>query len=54
MLTCGGLSQQFSIPEHVAMSAFTAEYLRHAGEHLRILGNAFFVAKCVILKFFSS
>ncbi|KAM3727299.1 FAD-dependent oxidoreductase domain-containing protein [Dirofilaria immitis] len=39
MLTCGGISQQFSIPEHVTMSAFAAEYLRHAGEHLRILDN---------------
>uniref|UniRef100_A0A915Q506 FAD-dependent oxidoreductase domain-containing protein 1 n=1 Tax=Setaria digitata TaxID=48799 RepID=A0A915Q506_9BILA len=39
MLTCGGISQQFSVPEHVTMSAFAAEYLRHAGEHLRILDN---------------
>lgn len=39
MLTCGGISQQFSVPEHVIMSAFAAEYLRHAGEHLRILGR---------------
>lgn len=39
MLTCGGLSQQFSVPEHVAMSSFTAEFLRHAGEHLQILDN---------------
>ncbi|VDN08296.1 unnamed protein product [Thelazia callipaeda] len=39
MLACGGISQQFSIPEHVTMSGFSAEYLRHAGEHLRILDN---------------
>lgn len=38
MLSTGGISQQFSIPEHVEMSLFTAEFLRHAGEHLRILG----------------
>ncbi|EYC08778.1 hypothetical protein Y032_0064g3524 [Ancylostoma ceylanicum] len=37
MLSTGGISQQFSIPEHVEMSLFTAEFLRHAGEHLRIL-----------------
>ncbi|XGW16336.1 hypothetical protein V3C99_001641 [Haemonchus contortus] len=40
MLSTGGLSQQFSIPEHIEMSLFTAEFLRHAGEHLRILDNA--------------
>ncbi|KAK6049561.1 FAD dependent oxidoreductase [Cooperia oncophora] len=40
MLSTGGISQQFSIPEHVEMSLFTAEFLRHAGEHLRILDNA--------------
>ncbi|VDL72776.1 unnamed protein product [Nippostrongylus brasiliensis] len=40
MLSTGGISQQFSIPEHIEMSLFTAEFLRHAGEHLRILDNA--------------
>lgn len=39
MLSCGGVSQQFSIPEHIEMSLFTTEFLRHAGEHLRILDN---------------
>ncbi|ETN85165.1 hypothetical protein RB195_021643 [Necator americanus] len=39
MLSTGGISQQFSIPEHIEMSMFTAEFLRHAGEHLRILDN---------------
>ncbi|KAE9419395.1 hypothetical protein Angca_003329, partial [Angiostrongylus cantonensis] len=40
MLSVGAISQQFSIPEHIEMSLFTAEFLRHAGEHLRILDNA--------------
>lgn len=39
MLSYGGISQQFSIPEHIEMSMFTAEFLRHSGEHLRILGK---------------
>uniref|UniRef100_A0A158R5J2 FAD-dependent oxidoreductase domain-containing protein 1 n=1 Tax=Syphacia muris TaxID=451379 RepID=A0A158R5J2_9BILA len=39
MLSYGGISQQFSIPEHIEMSMFTAEFLRHSGEHLRILDN---------------
>lgn len=38
MLSTGGITQQFSIPEFVDMSLFTTEFLRHAGEHLRILG----------------
>jgi hypothetical protein len=39
MLSCGAVSQQFSIPEFVDMSLFSAEFLRHAGEHLKIEGN---------------
>lgn len=39
MLSCGGISQQYSTPEHVEMSLFTTEFLRHTGEHLRILGT---------------
>ncbi|VDD87417.1 unnamed protein product [Enterobius vermicularis] len=39
MLSCGGISQQYSTPEHVEMSLFTTEFLRHTGEHLRILDN---------------
>ncbi|KAK0404837.1 hypothetical protein QR680_017657 [Steinernema hermaphroditum] len=39
MLSTGAISQQFSVPEHIEMSLFTAEFLRHAGEHLRILDN---------------
>lgn len=38
MLGTGGISQQFSIPEHIEMSLFSAEFMRHAGEHLQILG----------------
>ncbi|EFO93823.1 hypothetical protein CRE_12628 [Caenorhabditis remanei] len=39
MLSTGGITQQFSIPEFVDMSLFTTEFLRHAGEHLRILDS---------------
>lgn len=39
MLSSGPITQQFSIPEFVDMSLFSAEFLRHAGEHLQILGN---------------
>ncbi|KHN87226.1 FAD-dependent oxidoreductase domain-containing protein 1 [Toxocara canis] len=39
MLSCGGITQQFCVPEHIEMSMFTTEFLRHAGEHLRILDN---------------
>ncbi|TKR81396.1 hypothetical protein L596_015270 [Steinernema carpocapsae] len=39
MLSTGAISQQFSVPEHIEMSLFTSEFLRHAGEHLRILDN---------------
>lgn len=38
MLGTGAISQQFSSPELVNMSLFSAEFLRHAGEHLKILG----------------
>ena len=36
VLSAGGIRQQFSIPENVQMSMFTAEFLRNAGEWLRI------------------
>lgn len=36
VLSAGGIRQQFSIPENVQMSLFTAEFLRNAGEWLRI------------------
>lgn len=38
MLSLGGIRTQFAAPENVAMSLFTAEFLRNAGEHLRIYG----------------
>lgn len=38
MLGAGVVSQQFSSPELVEMALFSAEFLRHAGEHLKILG----------------
>ena len=41
MLSNGPITQQFSIPEFVEMSLFSAEFLRHAGEHLKILGKYF-------------
>ena len=43
MLSTGPLSQQFSLPEHVEMSQFTVEFLRHADKHLRILGLLTFI-----------
>ncbi|CAI4229323.1 unnamed protein product [Auanema sp. JU1783] len=39
MNSIGSFTQQFSIPEHIEMSLFSAEFLRHAGEHLQILDN---------------
>ncbi|KRZ20743.1 FAD-dependent oxidoreductase domain-containing protein 1 [Trichinella pseudospiralis] len=39
ILSPGGIWQQFSCPEKVQMSLFTAEFLRNANEHLRILEN---------------
>nr|CAD2133635.1 unnamed protein product [Meloidogyne enterolobii] len=39
MLGSGVVSQQFSIPEMVDLANFSAEFFRHAGEHLRILDN---------------
>lgn len=41
MLGTGAISQQFSTPEFVEMALFSAEFMRHAGEHLKILGNLF-------------
>ncbi|VDO92754.1 unnamed protein product [Soboliphyme baturini] len=39
VLSPGGIWQQFSDPVQVQMSLFTAEFLRNADEHLRILDN---------------
>ncbi|KAE9545976.1 hypothetical protein FO519_010811, partial [Halicephalobus sp. NKZ332] len=39
MLSNGAITQQFSVPEFVDMSLFSAEFLRHAGEHLKVLDN---------------
>uniref|UniRef100_A0A5S6QWA9 FAD-dependent oxidoreductase domain-containing protein 1 n=1 Tax=Trichuris muris TaxID=70415 RepID=A0A5S6QWA9_TRIMR len=39
LLAPGGLWQQFNNPEKVQMSLFTAEFLRNADEHLKILDN---------------
>jgi sarcosine oxidase len=35
----GGIRQQFSTPENIHMSAFTASFLRAAGEHLAVDGE---------------
>lgn len=42
MLGTGIISPQFANPEMVEMANFSAEFIRHAGEHLKILGNCFF------------
>lgn len=39
MLGSGVITQQFAVPEMIELAAFSAEFLRHAGEHLRILGK---------------
>uniref|UniRef100_A0A0K0FYA2 FAD-dependent oxidoreductase domain-containing protein 1 n=1 Tax=Strongyloides venezuelensis TaxID=75913 RepID=A0A0K0FYA2_STRVS len=39
MLDPGSITQQFSHKEFIEMSQFTAEFLRHAGEHLQILDS---------------
>lgn len=39
MLGSGVITQQFSIPEMVDLAMFSAEFIRHAGEHLKILDN---------------
>ncbi|CAD6190208.1 unnamed protein product [Caenorhabditis auriculariae] len=39
LLSTGGITQQFAIPEYIDMSLFTVEFLRHAGEHLQILDS---------------
>uniref|UniRef100_A0AC35TSI0 DAO domain-containing protein n=1 Tax=Rhabditophanes sp. KR3021 TaxID=114890 RepID=A0AC35TSI0_9BILA len=39
MLDPGTITQQFGHPEMIEMSLFTAEFLRHAGEHLQVLDS---------------
>ncbi|KAL3088790.1 hypothetical protein niasHT_023138 [Heterodera trifolii] len=39
LLGSGVITQQFSTPEMIDMAMFSAEFLRHAGEHLKILDN---------------
>uniref|UniRef100_A0A1I7SFP6 FAD-dependent oxidoreductase domain-containing protein 1 n=1 Tax=Bursaphelenchus xylophilus TaxID=6326 RepID=A0A1I7SFP6_BURXY len=39
MLSCGEITQQFSEPELVDMAMFSAEFLRHADQHLRVLDS---------------
>ena len=39
MLSTGAVTAQFSIDEHIEMSLFTAEFLRHTGIHLQVLGQ---------------
>ncbi|CAJ0575364.1 unnamed protein product, partial [Mesorhabditis spiculigera] len=39
LLSVGGISPQHSLAENIEMSLFTSEFLRHAGEHLRILDS---------------
>lgn len=39
ILSAGEVTQQFSSPELVEMAMFSSEFMRHASEHLRILGE---------------
>ena len=39
VLSCGGIRQQFSLPENVQMSLFSAQFLRNIKEHLGVLGK---------------
>ncbi|PAV82677.1 hypothetical protein WR25_23484 isoform A [Diploscapter pachys] len=39
MLSTGAVTAQFSIDEHIEMSLFTAEFLRHTGIHLHVLDS---------------
>ncbi|KAI6190960.1 putative fad oxidoreductase [Aphelenchoides bicaudatus] len=39
ILSTGELTQQFALPELVDMGIFSAEFMRHAGEHLQVLDS---------------
>ncbi|CAD5228094.1 unnamed protein product [Bursaphelenchus okinawaensis] len=39
ILSCGEVTQQFDQPELVEMAMFSAEFMRHAGDHLRVLDS---------------
>lgn len=41
-LSLGGIRQQFSLPENVKLSMFTAKFLREIKEHLTVLGKLLF------------
>lgn len=38
VLSCGGVRQQFSLPENIQMSMFGAEFLRNIDDYLGIKG----------------
>ena len=38
--SAGGIRQQFSTPENIAMSSFGATFVKHVGEHLSVEGEA--------------
>ena len=38
--SAGGIRQQFSTPENIAMSSFGAQFVKHVGEHLSVDGEA--------------
>jgi FAD-dependent oxidoreductase domain-containing protein 1 len=38
--SAGGIRQQFSTPENIAMSSFGAQFVKHVGEHLSVEGEA--------------
>nr|CAD7438120.1 unnamed protein product [Timema bartmani] len=38
VLSCGGLRQQFSVPENIQMSLYGAEFLRNIDKHLSVEG----------------
>lgn len=39
LLSCGGIRQQFSLPENIKMSLFGAEFLRNIKRHLTVEGD---------------
>jgi FAD-dependent oxidoreductase domain-containing protein 1 len=38
--SAGGIRQQFSTPENIAMSSFGAQFVKHVGDHLSVEGEA--------------
>ncbi len=39
VLSVGGIRQQFSLPENIKMSLFTAEFIRNIKQNLSIIGK---------------